>query len=601
MTLRTKIRQKKNRYFRPVLLFLCIAGFLLRFLAGWQLLKNDPSVFAPLPETDMATYMKLSGDILNGNFPKVFYYQPFYYAVFLPVVQCFTGPSLFMIMLAQACCGALALWFSGLSAAMLAGKKGGLCAAALLAFAFLPILYTPYALIEISQLFWFTLLLYLTLRAWKKGGMIFWTGVGLTASAAILSRGNAWCFLPPILLAFYWGEQCLRKTAFSRKIVLLLLLCAGILLPQLPFILVNTMAKGTLSGPSTAGSAVLALGNTPEAPPGTLEYPETFEIWTKQEAERSVPLRIFDWFREEPGAFAELFFRKMFLFWNAEEIPNNIVPDLNRKKSPLLTNLPLIPTGILMVPALAMLLLTPWFGLRKKGLILAVLFLLFYQAAAAAFYILARFRLPAIGFFCILAACFLVNTASLFRWRKYGILLKRNGSALTAAALIVYPGYDFYRNYYESAVMRLVRPNGIRVSLPGGGTVSYDHGPNGLGGWNATDETDFQKTFAVRDIAPGTPVRLEIRLYREHPEAEERPTELTVNGTVCDLRFEERNPLTKHVVETVYPEDGIFHLRLRGGSARFLLDVQRDYGRTGKADGSPAYAELLVKLIRGQN
>ena len=96
-------------------------AFLLRMIAGLQLLANDPSVFAPPSSTDMATYRTLSEQILNGSFPAVFYYQPFYYSVFLPLIQCLTGPSGFMIVLAQSLCGAAAVWFTTLTAWMLGG------------------------------------------------------------------------------------------------------------------------------------------------------------------------------------------------------------------------------------------------------------------------------------------------------------------------------------------------------------------------------------------------------------------------------------------------------------------------------------------------
>ena len=127
------------------------------------------------------------------------------------------------------------------------------------------------------------------------------------------------------------------------------------------------------------GSAVLALGNTKEAPPGGLEYPLSYEIWTKNEAVRSVPMRILDWFLEEPLAYLELTFRKCFLFWNNYDIPNNINPVIMTKRSQLLSSVPLIPTGFLLVLCIASVLMSLKRIRRHRFLAVFLLFLLFYH------------------------------------------------------------------------------------------------------------------------------------------------------------------------------------------------------------------------------
>ena len=101
-------RHGKTR-FLLLLTAIAAAGFLLRLIAGIQLSAADPAVCAPASVTDMATYKTLSEQILQGTFPKEFYYQPFYYAVFLPLIQLLTGPSDFMVLLAQSLCGGAAV------------------------------------------------------------------------------------------------------------------------------------------------------------------------------------------------------------------------------------------------------------------------------------------------------------------------------------------------------------------------------------------------------------------------------------------------------------------------------------------------------------
>ncbi|MGN0849527.1 MAG: hypothetical protein ACI4OV_07530, partial [Victivallaceae bacterium] len=72
-----------------ICLLIVAAALILRVVGAWQLAGENNgmnAVFSPSPETDMATYWKLSGEILTGAFTGEFYYQPFYYAVWLPAL-----------------------------------------------------------------------------------------------------------------------------------------------------------------------------------------------------------------------------------------------------------------------------------------------------------------------------------------------------------------------------------------------------------------------------------------------------------------------------------------------------------------------------------
>lgn len=578
---------KRSSFLLPAAI--AAGAFLLRLIAGTQLLANDPSAFAPPDTTDMATYKTLSEQILNGKFPDVFYYQPFYYSVFLPLIQCLTGPSGFMVVLAQSLCGAFAVWFTTLSAWMLGGKRTGVTAGLLLAFSGLAVLYTPYRLIAVSQLCWFSLLLFLTLYAMRKGGLLRWFLAGLALSIAILSRGNALIFLFPLLLACFLSERQLRKTTGKRLALSTLMIILGTWLPQLPFMAVNTIHTGSLSGPSTAGSAVLALGNTKEAPPGGLEYPESFQLWTADTATRSVPLRILDWFLEEPAAFLELSFRKCFLFWNHFDIPNNINPEFSRTRSPLLNTLPLIPTGLLLLLAFAGTVMLAATGFRRKRTVIFLLFLILYWLATAGFYNLGRFRIPAFGFFAIAGALFLNTVWQNFRRKEYKTLALYNGSALLLAFFIVYPGYDTYRETVEPAVMRLARPDGVRVEYPDKTLLIYDHGPASFGGWNAVKGDHFTKTFVLSGYRGYVMFSIALLKTADYP-----PAEITINGIRQNLAGLQPGRMAFVSLRLPYPQDGKFHITLNGAVSA-AADLQRDYGRT-LSSGTALPYELLARI-----
>ena len=219
---------------------IAFVGLLFRLIAGFQLLEFESRVANPAKVTDMWTYLQLSREILSGEIPREFYYQPFYYSVFLPIVRFFCRDSMLPVIFAQSLCGAVSIYLAGLLAARIAGKKAGLIAAGLLALSQICIIYTPYALLEIMQSFWLILLLYLTFLSWSQNKLWQWLSTGVVLSFAILSRGNAWIFLPAIFLAIWFAsrkkENRKRFTAMACGVVLL-----GTILPQLPFITVLTL------------------------------------------------------------------------------------------------------------------------------------------------------------------------------------------------------------------------------------------------------------------------------------------------------------------------------------------------------------------------
>ena len=572
---------------------LAFAGLLIRLIAGFQLYKFESRVAKPPEVTDMWTYMHLSREILSGEIPREFYYQPFYYSVFLPVVRFFSRDSMIPVIFAQSLCGAASVFLAGLIAARIAGKKAGLIAAGLLAFSQICIIYTPFALLEIMQSFWLILLLYLTYLAWSQNKLWQWLATGVVLSFAILSRGNAWIFLPAIFLAVWYAsrkkEKRLKFTAIACGVVLL-----GTILPQLPFIVVNSVEYGCLQGPSTAGGNVLALGNNPEAPPGGLVYPESYQLWMDKEKEVSIPQRMWDWAKEEPMAFLELQFRKVYLFWNHEEIPNNISPQESLQKAPVLNAFHFIPTGFIMVAALSCIFLS----LRKifKGkerLLIAVSFVVLYCLAMAAFYNLARFRVPCVPLMCVLGGCGIAFLFCHFKAKENkGKHILLSGLVLVVSWFIVYPGYDSYREYYEPILMKKFRPDGINVPNRKGGRLIYDHGPGEFGGWMPFRTPFLFKKFALKEpINPGTEVMISIAVYINNGS---RPV-ISLNGTGVDLSAVKKGRLEFIHLPTRYPENGIFQFAFSESTIP-IIDAQRSYGRTFDERGRKMQEEMVVML-----
>ena len=648
-----------NRRTKKFLLFLLIAlgvALVIRLAVSAELYSfnyGHNTVQVPPATSDMATYMELSQKIANGTYSGEFNYQPFYYVIALPIVNFICNGSLWGVIWFQALIGALACCLTGLCAAEFCGRRGGYIATGLTVGCGIMICYTPFHLIATLQAFWVILLLYVVLLALKRGTLLSWCMVGLVTGCAILTRGNIWFFVPGIAFAaLYSGFKSIKKTTSSaaasgavkgkatkkmvdakqpqlnsehsalniqhqmgsaRKLCLsdsiktvlpLLLFMLLLILPQIPFAWHNSSVLGKFSGPSTAADQVLALGNTPESPPGgrnpgyagPMEYPPTYGMWMNKSNrdQIAVPRRIINWFIEQPAAYLELSFRKLLLFWDYREIPNNISYIQARKQSPWLRRLGFISSGFIMVFALAGLLL--W-GARLRSnirLLLLYYFIIAYWGGTAAFYILARFRMPLLPLLAIVAA---MGIEWIIRHRKCG----RRAWLQALAALIVgyficYQAYDLYRQNVEASLIRWVRPTGIKIKMADNRYMLLDNGPITFGGWNLmplTANMVIDKQFIELPQAELIGMTLELPLVAEKAGS----VVIAINGKQELVTFAKAG-MKKFSFKLAPVASGAISIQFVGGTVPLsaVIDSQRDYGRT-TVNSKVVRAELVCRLF----
>ncbi len=601
------MKNSRNKRFFLFLGLITLAGVAVRLIVSAQLIRADSFVFAPPAATDMATYLAVSGNVISGNIPSVFYYQPFYYTVFLPLCRILFQTDVWSAALGQTICGGLIIYLSGLCGAMLRGRRAGLISAFFAAFSLGLILYVPYALLEIQQCLWMTLLFYLTLRCLKKNTEFLWGCTGVILAFAILSRGNAWCFLPAVLLALFWRYKHSLRTGRNPMLRRLAVLGICVILPQLPFAIRNTDTNGYLCGPSTAGGAVLALGNTPEASPRGLDYPESYNFWMEHQDERSVLGRMCNFFLTEPAAFLELQLRKFMYFWDSEDVPNNISIEYNGSKSGFLKHVPLISSGLLLMFFLAGVFLTLRSVFRKRGILLLDLFVLLYALAAASFYILARFRVPVFGLLAIGAGLAFQELFCRIR-KKDKKKIFFAGTAVFMAFFLVYLLCPVYSAVHLPRIMQFCRPDGAKLIRSADQCDVFDYGPRCFGGWSETEirnGTELVKRFVIPEGFENASAQLTLYFgFQGIPS----PVRLEINGNPVQITPLENERFQEYTTSPVQcPADGVFHLLFTETAPYpvprpvLYLDVQRDYGRT-QLDGKviPAEAALRLRLLKTQ-
>ncbi len=588
-----------TKKFQIIVILLALIALIFRLLVSNDLYNNDRQVTKPNASTDMATYIKLANQVNNGTFDKEFDYQPFYYTVFLQVVKVFTH-SIWGVIFAQALLGALTVYITAQIAAILFGRISGIFTALLVTCSKSLILYTPYHLIASLNAFWISLLLLLLLLTLKKQNIDkyrYWIGSGIIAGCAILIRGNALLFLPGIIFL-------MSKINYNKKYFYIVIFAVFTFLSTLPFIYHNSSILGKLSGPSVAGSKVLSLGNTPEAPPGgmnpipsvpgPMEYPATHKAWSNSK-ESSFSMHLIKWIKRDPLGFLELQFRKLLLFWDYREIPNNIALGYQGDKSKILPFVGLFPTSIILALAIAGL-MSISFKKRKNQHLLNII--ITYWLATSAFYILARFRLPLLPILAIPSGYFLRYVLIGIKSYKeknanYANIFKKIIIRLGFAIFIVFFSYEIYRNYYEKTIKKIIQPNGLIIPLSKSKTVILDHGPFSFGGWLAINPNNkkITKCFAFDGIkSKKTEFSLKTLILKQSTKIK-----LTVNGHSKEYLFKNTG-IKDLIISLPFKQEINIEMQIISGEAVLFFDSQRDYGRT-KVNNKDVPYELICRII----
>lgn len=261
-------------------------------------------------------------------------------------------------------------------------------------------------------------------------------GAGILIGLAGLVRDNSLLLLPALGLWLLWA----RRWRLAGPAALL----AGAAVVLIPVGIRNLAVAGDPVLTTSGGGEVFYIGNGPYAngayvPPPWVRSNPRFEHedfrkkareMTGRDLSRGESSRFWwkqglAWIAENPSSAAALWLRKLALFWNDHELPDNYSYDSFARFSPMLDSL--LTFGPVASFALAGLILS---ARRWRSLLPLAIAGLTYMVSVLLFFNFARFRLPVVPLLLVLAAAGITGLWEGFR----SLRRSREGRARTLAA-----------------------------------------------------------------------------------------------------------------------------------------------------------------------
>ena len=404
------------------------------------MLHTDP--VADILVLDSLAYDTTATQIVSGNLPQTIYFQAPFYPYFLAAFYSISNHNVQLIRIIQAFIDLLTIILVyritqnlfNYAAAVLAG----------LSLAVYPVLIFQTGLVLKTTLnvFFAALMLWLILeRHLKIPISIRLILLGLTSGYASAAQGSVLLQLPFIVLWIVIDADWKKP---SKWIVRLGFFLIGLIISIGPFTWRNYRMSGRFVLLTSQGGANLYLGNSPysdgtsKRPPRIRATPEFEEADFHREAERAAGRKLspeesgkywrneaLKWIRDNPKEALLLQIRKLGLFWNRVEIPDNYDFDFYRRYS-IFIRYPRFPFWFLGSLGLTGML---FFMKTWKKTWFLYLWTVSYCLIWVAFHIYSRYRLPVVVFLapffgaCCYEIFLLIKSGQLGKLLKIGIVL----------------------------------------------------------------------------------------------------------------------------------------------------------------------------------
>lgn len=431
-------------------------------------LASRQSPFFDHLDLDTKFYDSWARQIAAGDWVgrDVFFMGPLY-PYFLALIYKVFGPSLLAAKIVQSLVGALTAGFTFLLGRECLGKAVGILAG-LFAAVYVPFIFTDTLLLfPVLATLLNTIMLYLLLSGLARGAARAFVASGFFAGLSAAGNASILAFAPlAVAFILLW-----RRWALEARLRKALLFVAGLALVVVP-IAARNYAVGRDFVPLTSNAGLnFYIGNSAKAT-GAYVKPDGLDIYTDPSgeaiAERALGRqlkpsqvssywtdRALGYITQDPGAFVRNLARKFFFFWSVYEIPQIEHLPFERQYSRIL-RLPtpsfgmICPLGVLgAVLALR----------RRRAAHLLLFFVIAYAASIIAFFVVARYRLPAVPALMVFAAyavLWLIGCAARGRWRHFAYAF---AGFLALFALVhinfyrIHPLNGFAQSHYRLGVI----------------------------------------------------------------------------------------------------------------------------------------------------
>jgi hypothetical protein len=222
---------------------------------------------------------------------------------------------------------------------------------------------------------------------------------------------------------------------------------------------------------------------------------------------------------------------------------------------------------------------------------------------------LARFRVPVIPFFAVGAAMFATDFVRTVRGGRKNLrrIWLRFFPALLAGVYFVWFFYPTYSLWYGPCLMRMARPDGVRLETASM-LLAHDNGPDTPYGWSAVkldSNMTVSKSFSSRDLdlSKYSKAYVTLTFYTEQP----RVIDVVCNGKRETVSLA---PNVLHRLPFIPVRLGPFPVSpelkfsfsfpgLPPDQVGLAVDFQRDYGRTiYRGEVFPAEAVVQLELVK---
>ncbi|MDX1775983.1 MAG: glycosyltransferase family 39 protein [Desulfobulbales bacterium] len=443
-----------------------ILALVLRIVHVVSIYRTSP-FFAVLPG-DLGAYDRWAVRIVeHGWLGKEIFYQDPLYPYFLALCYKIFGRDFFWIYMIQALLGAAtSLLIVGLGRRIIAGPAA-ILAGLLYAF-YGPAIYFDGLLLKVTlAAFLLTLAIYLFLAKDLQEPDPAHYGSGLFFGLACLTRANFLLLLPVILIT----ALVQKNAAWNKRFGIAVLFVLGVGTALGPVVARNYLVGGELVLTTAQAGQNFYIGHNPDANGTYIKLPfvrpdplheqqdfkkeaemRTGRTLSSAEASRYWLQQGIDFIMSNPLAELKLSAKKLLLFMNSYEIPDNHNYYFHQRYSGILQ---ILPVSFGLVAPFLLLGLLGMMVARRTGAVFLFFIQTVYILSIILFFVFSRYRMVVLPLFCISAG---YGVAMLLAQFRMGQVLKLAGSLVIVASGFVLTNYkviepfDYSHSFTDEAI-----------------------------------------------------------------------------------------------------------------------------------------------------